>query len=579
VLLELTIHDLAIIEKVRLSFAPGFNVMTGETGAGKSIIIDAVGLLLGGRAQNELIRYGTKGARVEGVFLLNETHAPRARSILLERGLVDEEEEDESMVILARELNIKGRNLCRINGQTVPLSLLRTVAAPLVDIHGQSQHLSLMNPRKHVNLLDRFAGTLSRRAEFAQRVLDLRRVREEMSKLASGERELAFRLDRLQYMIEEISAADLEADEEEELNREQRLLSNSEKLSHLATKVCVLLNEGVGDEQPTILGELDEVVRALFGLTKLDETVQDALEVGQEAFALLDDLARTVDRYRDTIEYNPNRLEEIDRRLSLIFNLKRKYGDTTYEILNVLQEAEDELDEIAGAEKRLKRLKAQEERLLKQLGTMGYQLSAARREAATRMARTVEQELEDLRMARAGFEVNIAWQPAQHGAPVPEAFEQDKSKRYLFDRTGLDKIEFLLAPNPGEGFKPLTRIASGGEASRIMLAIKTALGMADDTPTLIFDEIDTGVGGRVGNIVGQKLHGLSEGRQVLCITHLPQLAAFGNRHFHIRKEIKNDRTTTKVYELDEEARIAELAQMMGGGEAAKQAAAEMRMRV
>ncbi len=578
-LLELTIHDFAIIEKVQLRFESGFNVMTGETGAGKSIIIDAVSLLLGGRAQSEFVRQGTDRARVEGLFALADGHFAQIQPLLEENGLWDEEEPGDGTLILSREINATGRNLCRINGRAVPLAVLKSIAAPLIDIHGQSEHLSLMNPRKHVDLLDRFAGTLALRGRFAEQVSRLRRVREQMNRLTGSQRDLTYRQDRLQYIVDEISAADLAPDEEETLNRDRRLLSNSEKLSQLADEAYVLLSEGLSDEAPSALAQVAQVVRAIAGLAKLDEAMGETQVVAEEAYSLLDDLARTLSRYREMVEYDPNRLEEIERRLTLIFNLKRKYGETIPEILAELERAQQELDEIAGAEERLAQLAEEEERLLVQIGRLGSELSAKRREAGERMARVVESELGDLRMERAHFDVQIAWEVEEGGAPVPDAFGNDADARYSFDNTGLDRVEFLLAANPGEGLKPLARVASGGEASRIMLAIKTALGMADDTPTLIFDEIDTGVGGRVGNVVGSKLHGLATNRQVLCITHLPQIAAFGDQHFHIRKDVTGNRTTTRVTVMDEPSRVAELAQMIGGGDAAQTAAEALRERV
>ncbi len=575
-LLELTIRDFAIIDSVHLCFEPGFNVMTGETGAGKSIIIDAVSLLLGGRAMSEFVRHGASRALVEGVFALDEARRALLRAMLLEHGLWEEDAEPPDSLIVTREINANGRNLCRINGRAVPLALLRDVATPLVDIHGQSEHLSLMNPRRHIDLLDRFAGTLPQRAQVAERVGALRRVRAAIQRLATSERELALRQDRLQYIVDEIDAATLSPGEEEELNRERRLLANSEKLSQLAEEGYGILSEGVGDEVPPLLVQMDGLMRSLVGLAKLDEAMVESHEVAQQAHALLDDLARTLDRYRDGVEYDPNRLEEIERRLTLIFNLKRKYGDSIEEILAERDRAQRELDDIEGAEERLIALRVEEGKLLEQVGRLGRELSAARREAATRMARTVESELADLRMERARFEAAIQWVEEADGAPVSDSFDGAPGSRFAFDSTGLDRIEFLLAPNPGEGMKPLARIASGGEASRIMLAIKTALGHADDTPTLIFDEIDTGVGGRVGHVVGRKLYDLADNRQVLCITHLPQLAAYGDQHFHIRKRITGDRTTTEVTVMDEQGRIAELALMIGGGEAAWSAAAALR---
>ncbi len=460
-LLELRIQDFAIIDNVHLVLEPGFNVMTGETGAGKSIIIDAVGLLLGGRAQSEFVRHGVSRALVEGIFALSEERAAQVLQPLREQGLLEEREAGEPLII-TREINASGRNLCRINGHAVPVSLLRTVAAPLVDIHGQSEHLSLMNPRRHVDMLDRFAGTLPQRSHFAERVGMLRRVREAIRRLAGSERELALRLDRLQYIVDEINAAQLEPDEEEELNRERRLLSNSEKLSQLAEEAYNLLAEGDGDEVPPLVVQASQVVRAVSGLARLDEGMADVQQVAEQAHALLDDLARTLDRYRDSVEYDPNRLEEIERRLTLIFNLKRKYGDNVAAILDERDRAQAELQEIAGAEERLATLREQENRLLEQIGRQGRELSAARRAAAGRMAATVEQELGDLRMERARFQVDIQWEPHADGAPVDTPPGDEEGGRFLFDSTGLDQIEFLLAPNPGEGLKPLARIASGG---------------------------------------------------------------------------------------------------------------------
>jgi DNA repair protein RecN (Recombination protein N) len=299
----------------------------------------------------------------------------------------------------------------------------------------------------------------------------------------------------------------------------------------------------------------------------------------EQAHSLLDDLGRTLSRYRDELEFNPARLEEIERRLAHIFNLKRKYGSDIPAILQTLADSQQELLDITHAEARLAELKGEEEALLRTLGETGLRLTSARKAGAAKMSGTVVEQLADLRMERAQFQVNLQWMNDPEGAIVKKTGEPRAVRRVAFDNSGLDQVEFLLAPNPGEGFKPLARIASGGESSRIMLAIKTALGQADDTPTLIFDEIDTGVGGRVGAVVGQKLHALAEARQVLCITHLPQLAAYGDKHFHIRKELRGERTLTRVTDMSEEERVGELAQMIGTGDAARTAAKELRAQV
>ncbi len=575
-LVELTIQDFAIIDHVHLRLERGLNVMTGETGAGKSIIIDAVSLLLGGRANTDVVRTGTERAQVEGLFEIDSVRLAQIRPLLEENGLLDEGEEE--TLIVRREINANGRTLCRVNGRAVPVSVLKTIAAPLIDIHGQSEHLSLMNPRKHIDLLDRFAGTMPLRAQFAGQVAILRNVRDQMNRLAKSSDELAFRTERLKFIVEEIEAAKLQPDEEEQLNQERKVLSNSEKLSQLADEICAILNEGMSDDQPPVIVQSGQALRTLHALARVDNSMAEVVTIAEQAHSLLDDVGRPIDRYRDTLEFNPVRLEEIEQRLSLLFNLKRKYGADIPAVLDTLEKSQQELDDIVHAETRLAELQGEETEILKKIGTLGTKLSGARRVAAKKMGNVVVTELADLRMERTRFDVNIKWLPDTNGAIVPS--EKNKGDtRFVFDATGLDQIEFLLAPNPGEGFKPLAKIASGGEASRIMLAIKTALGQADDTPTLIFDEIDTGVGGRVGTIVGQKLHALATNRQVMCITHLPQLAAYGDKHFNILKEVSANRTRTHVVEMTEDARITELAQMIGTGDAARTAAEELRAQV
>lgn len=575
-LAELVIKDFAIIDQVALRLEPGFTVLTGETGAGKSIMIDAISLLLGGRAQTEFVRAGAQQARVEGVFLLDEQVAATLRPLLDEFGLL-QEGDDPYTLILSREINASGRNLCRVNGRAVSLKVLESIGEPLVDIHGQTEHLSLLNPKKHIELLDRFAGTGPQRLHLAERVAILNKVRRQMQALARSERELALRQDRLEYVVNEIDEARLKPGEEESLNHERKLLANAEKLSMLSGAAYTRLYEGA-DDQPSIMDALSEVVKTLAQLERLDETLVESRETTEQAFYLLEDVARTLGSYRDEIEFNPERLQAVEQRLDLIFKLKRKYGDSIDDILAAADQARTELEEIAHAEERLRELAAIEEKLLRQIGELGLELSVARREAALRLGSAIERELADLRMERARFETHIVWSLEPDGAIVPDVLDPtlDPRARYAFDATGLDTVEFMLAANPGEPPKPLAKVASGGETSRIMLALKTVLGEADDTPTLIFDEIDAGIGGRVGTIVGRKLRGLTHKHQVLCITHLPQIAAFGDSHFHIHKELIDDRTVTRVECLDENGRIVELASMIGGGETAWDTAIEMR---
>lgn len=575
-LLELSIKNFAIIDRLQLSFEPGLNVLTGETGAGKSIMIDAMGLLLGERAQSEFIRTGTDKAVVEGVFHLDERRCAELRPLLEENGLVDEDEPLETLV-LTREIRSHGANVCRVNGSHVTLRLLQSIGDELIDIHGQGEHLSLLRSAAQLDLLDRYAGTWPLRTELAEQVRELQRVRKAMQKLHMSEREKARRIDRLTYVVEEIEQANLQPGEEEELRAEQRRLANAERIARLARQIYVLLYEGA-EEQPAVVDVLGDVLKALRELIKLDESLRSDEETVEQAMYLLDDVARRIGNYGDRTQYDPARLQQIDDRLNTIFRLKQKYGDTIDAVLKAGQEAQHELDEIAHAEERVEKLRAVEEKLLHKIGSLGVELSRQRRTAAETLSGELEAHLRDLRMEKARFAVEFAWNADAEGVPVDEAFGNAPDTRYAFDATGLDDVTFMISPNPGEPLKPMAKIASGGETSRLMLALKTVLGEADETPILIFDEIDTGIGGAVGGVVGRKLSDLSRRHQVLCVTHLPQLAAFGDTHVRIQKEVSGERTVTRAVPLDEEERLDELAQMVGAGDSARKAAVEMRER-
>lgn len=575
-LLELSIQNFAIIDQLHLSFEPGFNVLTGETGAGKSIMIDAMGLLLGERAQSEFIRTGTDKAVVEGVFHLEEDLRAQIRPILEENGLIDDDESAET-IILTREIRTQGANICRINRSPVTLRLLQSVGDQLIDIHGQGEHLSLLRRDAQLNLLDRYAGTWALRNEFAEQVHELQRVRKAMQKLRMSDREKVQRVDRLKYIVREIEEAKLTVGEEEELKQEQRRLSNAKDIARSARQVYVLLYEGV-EEQPAVVDVLGDVQRALRDIIKHDESLEDEAETVEQAIYLLDDVARRVGDYAEQTQHDPARLQHVEDRLNTIFRLKRKYGDTIEDVLQAGRDAHQELEDIANAEERLEKLRAVEAKQLRRIGTLGEKLSRMRRNAAAELSRKLEEQLRDLRMEKARFDIDFAWNASSDGAPVEAAFDNEPDARYAFDATGLDTVTFMISPNPGEPLKPMAKIASGGETARLMLALKTVLGEADETPILIFDEIDTGIGGGVGTIVGEKLGELSRRHQVLCVTHLPQLAAFGDMHVYIYKTFDGERTVTRAKPLDEESRLAELAEMVGTGESARDAAIEMRER-
>lgn len=563
-LIEIHIRDFAIIDDLSLELEPGFVVFTGETGAGKSILIDAVEMVLGGRAETTAIRSGASAALIDATFRLTGSAGDEVRPMLEAQGLL----EDSEILTLSREIRREGRSLCRVNGRVVNLALLKEVGDILVDVHGQSEHLSLMRVREHLNLLDRYAQAEEARQAFHQTYEALGRVRSELASLRQSEREAARRAEMLAFQINEIEAAALRPEEERELLEERTRLANAEQLAALAEKAIAALDESVDQAAPAtdLLGQVAEAVASL---ARVDGSMTSLQAESQALLEQAGDLARRIRLYREGIEFNPRRLDEVEERIGLIRSLQRKYGDSVTDVLAYADKARRELDTITHAEERIQALEMEERELLASLAESGQRLSEIRREAGGRLGQAVEGELSDLRMAGARFGVDLWWEDEPTGVPVGE-------RRLAFGPAGLDRVEFLVAPNPGEGLKPLVKIASGGETSRLMLGLKGVLARADRTPTLIFDEIDQGIGGRVGAVVGQKLWGLARQHQVLCITHLPQLAAFGDQHFKVEKIVKKGRTVTTVWPLQGEPRIAELAQMLGGtGEATQESAADL----
>ncbi|HBX70598.1 MAG TPA: DNA repair protein RecN [Chloroflexi bacterium] len=549
---ELRIENFAIIDQLELQFGQGLAVFTGETGAGKSIIIDALETVLGNRADTTLIRSGSERASVEATFALSAAVRTPIHALLEAEDLLD----DPNYVTLGRELRANGRNVARVNGRSVNLSLLHEIGEYLVDIHGQSQHLSLLRVREHLGLLDGFADTAELQDAYRQSYKQLQTVRRELDALRKNERDAARRADLLTYQVEEIDGAHLKIGEETDLREERTRLANAEGLANLSQQALEHLDDG-NPESPAISDLLGEVVNALNNLARIDASQANLSAQANTIFEETTDLSRALRIYLEGVEFNPKRLEQVEERLDLIHSLKRKYGDSIEAILAVGEQARQDLDSITHAEERLQELQTQQEKLLAQLAERGLALSQKRRSAAEQLAQSIETELDDLRMAGARFQVDFARRPDPQGIPLPEG------ERVTFDATGLESVEFLVETNPGEGFKPLVKIASGGETARLMLALKNVLAQADHVPTLIFDEIDQGIGGRVGTVVGHKLWQLTNRHQVLCITHLPQLAAFGQQHFQVQKQIEDGRTTTSVTLITGEARLNELAQMLG----------------
>jgi DNA repair protein RecN (Recombination protein N) len=601
-LIELNITNFAIIDHLALRLAPGFNALTGETGAGKSIIIDAMGAMLGEKIGVEFIRHGSDRARVEGFFEvpldLADERLRRLFDLLQTNELLEANESPATTsfvlnLTLSRELYSTGRSTCRINGSPVKADVLREVGQALVDIHGQTEHISLLRVSEHMELLDQSAGLIGKRQKVSDLVGQLRTIRKERQALQKDERELARRTDLLKFQVGEIEAAALQAGEEEELMKERQLQNASEKIKSLADQSYRLLYQGFDEDAGeggyvgngyassggrgkgggrakavasgrAVQESLTEVEGLLQELVRYDAEFAKHTEAVQEARYRLEEVSHAVRDFRDRVEHDPMRLEEVEERLELIRSLKRKYGASITEILEYYKKSVAELDSIEHSSERLAELEQQENKLLGKIGQLAGELSLERRRAADTLAKEVVQALQDLRLLRAHFEVRITQSDDPHGAPVRGA--NGEVRRLAFDGKGVDRVEFYVSLNPGEPPKPLQKVASGGETSRLMLALKSILAGADAVPTLIFDEVDVGVGGRSGQVVGEKLWQLtSHGHhQVICITHLPQIAAFGDAHYNIVKKVEAERTTTSVIQLSEAARLEELAAMLGG---------------
>ena len=568
----LEVRNLALIEHLALELSPDFTALTGETGAGKSIIVDALGLLLGGRADASLVRTGASQLRVEGVFVLEKAQRTSLQLIAAEYGLDDFAEE----LILSREVSGEGRSTCRVNGRLVPVRVAHAVGEMLVDIHGQGQQHSLLRVAEHVRILDQYAGLSELQETVAGQVRELENVRRDLTALRDGERDAARRADLLQFQADEITEAYLREGEEEELARERSLLANAERLRALADEAYRALT---GDEQrESAVDLLGQAGEALSQIEAVDEAMGETRGEAEGALSLAEELARTLREYRDSIEYDPARLEVVEERLAMISQLKRKYGDSITEITEFARVASEELEGLMHSEERTADLEVREKELLGEVGEVAERLSLGRQEAASRLGAAVEGELTELAMEGTQVTVEVGQTESENGVPVAASGgEKSGDVRLLaYSSTGVDQVEFLISPNPGEPLRPLARIASGGETARLMLALKSILTSADQIPTLVFDEIDAGIGGRVGAVVGSKLWGLSREHQVLCVTHLPQIAAYGDFHLRVSKSESAERTLTQVEAVSGEGRVGEISQMLGSpGEAGRRNAADM----
>jgi DNA repair protein RecN (Recombination protein N) len=518
----LSIRNLAVIEHVQVEFEPGLNVLTGETGAGKSILVEAVGLLLGGRASSDLVRTGEDTAQIEAQF-----------------------EDGGREVVVRREVTAQGRSRAFIDGALATAASLRDLSDRLIELHGQHEHQVLLDPASHLDLLDAYAGLEDRRAHVADAFARLQALRSELQALQLDERQKATRVDLLTFQRDEIARAHPRVGEDEELASVRQVLANAEKLQRLSAEAYSLLYES----DDAVLASLTGVWRRVDELATLDPRAHPYIESRDSIKSQLEDLAYFLRGYTEAIDASPGRLNEVEDRLVLIERLKRKYGPTLADVLAHHDRCEEDLKALAHLDDRAVQVSTELDRARAEYLTGAGALSAERRKTADTFASALEASLAELAMARTRFAVRF--QPAAAGEATWTA-------------RGTDQAEFLLSPNPGEDLRPLSRIASGGELSRVMLALRGLAGPSGRSPTLIFDEVDAGIGGRAADDVGRRLRELGRDTQVLCITHLPQIAAAGAAHFRVIKAVRGGRTIAAVERLRDEERPDELARMMAG---------------
>lgn len=535
---QLYIENIAVIEKASIDFQKGFNILTGETGAGKSIIIDSINAVLGGRVSREIVRNGAKMARVSALFTSISTETLQKLEAL---GLSPEEEEN---LLLQREIRSEGKTVCRINGRPATVSMLREVGLTLLSILGQHESYELLSPEQHVEYIDSFGGLNELKSQYSSAYHKLRSVKKEWDSLLMDEDQKARRMDLLRYQIEELEAGEIRLGEQEELTQQRTMFRNSEKI---AESIAIAKNALDGDDESagavssvgTAADSLEDAAQFLPSLTSTAQKLRD-LEYN------LQDCLAEVREAGESLEYDPARLEQVEERLDQLYRLSLKYGSTEEEMLEFLERSRKELRTIELSDERAQELSEEYERCKAEAIQLAKELSSKRRKAASELVSQVREELTFLDMPGVEFQV--------------------EQLRCPLNQWGCDKIQFLLSTNPGEPPRPMAKIASGGELSRIMLAIKTVLSGTDRIPTLIFDEIDTGISGSAARKVGLKLQQVSQNRQVLCVTHLAQIAALADAHFLISKQIRDQKTFTQVLPLDFEGRKREIARIMGGTE-------------
>lgn len=553
---ELAISDFAIIERSTIRLQDGLTSLTGETGAGKSILLDALGTVLGQRVGPDLVRTGAKSARIEALFeiegALESTILDRCNDLGIEIG-------DDGHLILTREIQTGGRSSARVNGRLVTASVLAEIGSYLVDIHGQSDHLSLLRSDTQRSMLDDFAGLSDLRNLVAEATRKVRERRRRLRDLEGGARDHIQRLDLLRFQVAEIEEAALVEGEEESLVRQRELLLNVDRLRIAVLDALTSLN---GDDvTPDVVAGTDllrSLEASLQQIAEIDQGAASMFERASELVVLADDLNRDLRDYLDAVEADPDTLQIVEDRLGLIRGLVRKYGSTVDDVLRYLATAQREVASLSDGSFDIASVREELQRAERDLVAKASDLSLRRQTAAGELGPLVEQNAADLKMGRSQLRVDVRQRPD------PVGLRLNNDKMVAFDETGIDEVEFLFAPNVGETLRPLGRIASGGETARLMLALKSILSEVDQTPTLVFDEIDVGVGARSGQVVGEKLWKLSQTHQVVVVTHLPQIAAYGDEHLRITKSEIEGRTVSSVDAVADELRIDELAYMIDG---------------
>ena len=547
---------MALIKELNIEFDEGLNVLTGETGAGKSIIIEAIDLILGGYTSSDLIRDEEDSLVVEGLFLL----APQEKELIGNLNLDIEIIDEEGDLLIRREVNKKGRNKCWINQKLVNLSLIQDIGNILVDLHGQHNHQSLLDSSRHIDLMDNLGGDriIKYRKELSDTYRMWRDKKKKLFQLIRDREENLKRIDFLKFQLEEIDKTSLVKDEDKVLEEEEMVLKNAEKIIETMEKANFILYEG-GIEQSSVRDSLNEVSADLGEIDSLDRRIKKIRENLKEVGYQFEDIVNEIVKYKDEIDLDSQKLKEVEGRLNLINSLKSKYGHTIEEILQYRQKIYQELKDIDYSEDKEKKLKEEVNSLENNISTISHNLNVNRRKIAQDSEKMVIGELEDLNMKKCQFKILITNYEDDNGVEI-------EGKKYKVGPKGIDDIEFMISPNLGERLRPLARIVSGGEVSRIMLALKSILSEVDQVPTLIFDEIDSGVGARLGEVIAQKLRNLSEKRQVICVTHLPQIACRAGRHFYIEKYILDNQTGIRLKEIKGKERVKEIARMLDGSQ-------------